>query len=74
MAQQPRAGDTTTSFLSGTDGNGYGLSISGFYYVSLRRSDGRLEGLYFDPQSSPYQHLEMRPSEGRWGRGTWEFR
>lgn len=57
------------------DGAGYGLSISGFYYVSLRRGDGRLEGLYFDPQSSPYQHLEMRPSGGmRCGRGSWEFR
>ena len=45
--------DTTTSFLQ-ADGNTFGLSISGFYYVSLRRSDGRCEGLYMDPQSYVY--------------------
>lgn len=69
-----------TSFLSasgattGSDGSGYGLSISGFYYMSLRRTDGRCEGLYFDPQSTPYQHLELRPTERLWSRGTFEFR
>lgn len=77
-----------TTFLSATaagagptssgDGNatnaGYGLSISGFYYVSLRRTDGRCEGLYFDPQSTPYQHLELRPTERLWSRGVFEFR
>ncbi|KAI9849468.1 MAG: hypothetical protein M1837_004088 [Sclerophora amabilis] len=38
-----------------------GLTISGFYYVSLRRSDGFIEGLYYDPNSAPYQHLVLRP-------------
>ncbi|KAI9758344.1 MAG: hypothetical protein M4579_003083 [Chaenotheca gracillima] len=38
-----------------------GLTISGFYYVSLRRSDGFVEGLYFDPSSTPYQHLVLSP-------------
>ncbi|KAL9094060.1 MAG: hypothetical protein Q9165_003730 [Trypethelium subeluteriae] len=40
---------------------GHGLTISGFYYVCLRRSDGKVEGLYYDPQSSPYQHLRLSP-------------
>lgn len=66
---------STTSFMSHADGNGYGLSISGFYYLSLRRSDGHCEGLYFDPQSSPYQRLELKPVlEGAWGCGAWEMR
>jgi hypothetical protein len=37
------------------------LTISGFYYVSMRRDDGRIEGLYYDPNSSPYQHLSLMP-------------
>lgn len=66
------------SFLPGADGNGYGLSISGFYYVCMRRGDGRCEGLYHDPQSSPYQRLELWPERGKgsggFGVGVWEFR
>ena len=66
-----RANPTTSS----SDGNGFGLSISGFYYISLRRSDGMVEGLYHDPQSSPYQHLGLSPEGGMcWGSGVWEFR
>ncbi|KAL9051248.1 MAG: hypothetical protein Q9162_006137 [Coniocarpon cinnabarinum] len=42
----------------------FGLSIKGFYYVSLRRADGCIEGLYFDPMSSPYQRLEMSVERG----------
>ena len=37
------------------------LTISGFYYVSLRRADGKVEGLYYDPHSNPYQHLSLMP-------------
>ncbi|MCJ1401188.1 hypothetical protein MMC11_004400 [Xylographa trunciseda] len=40
-----------------------GLTISGFYYVSLRRSDGRIEGLYYDPKSTPYQYLSLMPEK-----------
>ncbi|KAL8683119.1 MAG: hypothetical protein Q9186_000933 [Xanthomendoza sp. 1 TL-2023] len=40
------------------------LTISGFYYISMRRSDGRIEGLYYDPSSAPFQHLSMMP-EGK---------
>lgn len=48
----------------GFDGSGCGLTISGFYYVCLRRSDGKLEGLYYDPQSSPYQCLKLESIRG----------
>jgi hypothetical protein len=55
------------------DDSGCGLTISGFYYVCLRRRDGGVQGLYFDPQSSPYQCLEL--GSGRGGRGgAWSFR
>lgn len=57
-------------------GGQFGLSISGFYYVSLRRSDGKLEGLYFDPHSVPYQHLQMTPERkagGMWMAGSAEM-
>ncbi|KAI9817611.1 MAG: hypothetical protein M1832_004615 [Thelocarpon impressellum] len=39
-----------------------GLTISGFYYISLRRADGAIEGLYYDPASAPYQHLVLHPT------------
>lgn len=54
------------------DDSGCGLTISGFYYVCLRRSDGRVEGLYYDPMSSPYQCL-MLESQGRGQFGSWGF-
>lgn len=39
------------------------LTISGFYYVSLQRSNGNVEGLYYDPHSNPYQHLSLAPQK-----------
>ena len=39
------------------------LTISGFYYVCLRRSDGHVEGLYYDPSSTPYQRLSLMPEK-----------
>lgn len=68
-------GDPCTASLaerSGDQDRGHGLTISGFYYVSLRRRDGRLEGLYFDPKSAPEQILRL--SGGTKGVGSWEFR
>lgn len=53
---------------------GHGLTISGFYYVSLRRSDGEVEGLYFDPSSTPYQCLRLEGVSGRKGWGSCELR
>ncbi|EFW20180.1 hypothetical protein D8B26_003385 [Coccidioides posadasii str. Silveira] len=38
-----------------------GLTISGFYYISIRREDGHIAGMYYDPGSSPYQELTLNP-------------
>ncbi|KAL8848881.1 MAG: hypothetical protein Q9221_006106 [Calogaya cf. arnoldii] len=48
------------------------LTISGFYYVSLRRSDGRIESLYCDPKSAPFQQLSMMP-EGKRQFPSYQF-
>lgn len=45
---------------------GHGLTISGFYYISLRRSDGSVEGIYYDPHSTPYQHLRLKGLRATW--------
>lgn len=52
-----------------------GLTIAGFYYVLLRRSDGAVRGFYHDPQSAPFQRLELNVvPEGRgFGFGQFEF-
>lgn len=52
---------------------GHGLTISGFYYVSLRRADGGIEGLYFDTRTSPYQQLRLRSKSGGL-HGAWGFK
>ncbi|KAF1981475.1 hypothetical protein K402DRAFT_457990 [Aulographum hederae CBS 113979] len=80
--EQDRDHATTTRRWEAADGRGVafedgcGLTISGFYYVCLRRSDGMVEGLYCDPQSSPYQHL-MLERVGQLGGGgletAWAF-
>lgn len=41
------------------------LTISGFYYVSLKRDNGHVEGLYYDPSSTPYQHLSLSAESKR---------
>jgi hypothetical protein len=51
----------------------HGLTISGFYYVSLRRADGNIDGLYFDTKTSPYQHLKLAARSGG-TLGSWQFR
>ena len=55
------------------DDSGCGLTISGFYYVALDRRNGMLEGLYYDPQSSPYQCLRLESVRGGL-RSAWGFR
>jgi hypothetical protein len=55
------------------DDSGCGLTISGFYYVALDRRTGGLEGLYYDPQSSPYQCLKLESIRGGL-RSAWAFR
>ncbi|KAF7508906.1 hypothetical protein GJ744_008615 [Endocarpon pusillum] len=63
---QPAAREAV-SIVSG-DPTTYGLTISGFYYVALRRQTGEIEGLYYDPGSLPFQVLELRPQvPGQWG-------
>jgi hypothetical protein len=57
---------------AGDQDRGHGLTISGFYYVSLRRCDGEVEGLYFDPLSTPHQCLRLKGRTGGWA--NWEFR
>lgn len=42
----------------------WGLTISGFYYVALHRQSGRIEALYYDCGSAPYQKLKMGPLTG----------
>ncbi|KAK4554888.1 hypothetical protein LTR86_008036 [Recurvomyces mirabilis] len=61
-----------SSTASGDQDRGHGLTISGFYYVSLRRADGKVEGVYFDPGCSPFQCLRLQGKAGGWG--AWEFR
>ncbi|KAI5194573.1 hypothetical protein E4T39_08599 [Aureobasidium subglaciale] len=51
----------------------HGLTISGFYYVSLRRSDGNIEGLYFDTKTSPYQRLRLAAKSGG-TLASWQFK
>lgn len=35
---------------------------SGFYYTALCRKTGKLRGFYYDPNSSPFQELELEPA------------
>lgn len=75
FVDEPLAGDQNALSTDNAQmGEGCGLTISGFYYICLRRSDGRIEGLYCDPNSSPYQHLVLERSmkESHWW--SWEFK
>ncbi|KAF4552171.1 Hypothetical protein D9617_11g010200 [Elsinoe fawcettii] len=71
---QARSRPTTTIVLGEGDDTdtGHGLTISGFYYVSLCRETGELMGLYWDPGTSPYQCLRLKGMGGG-GRGSWGF-
>ncbi|KAJ5795426.1 uncharacterized protein N7518_003966 [Penicillium psychrosexuale] len=60
-------------FVTPTDAR-QGLTISGFYYISLRREDGHIEGLYYDPGSSPYQQLSLNPEVSKMVRPSYAFR
>ncbi|QIW96061.1 hypothetical protein AMS68_001579 [Peltaster fructicola] len=51
---------------------GHGLTINGFYYISMKRSDATVEGLYYDPHSTPYQHLKLQGMRATWP--AWQFR
>ncbi|EPS39604.1 hypothetical protein H072_6609 [Dactylellina haptotyla CBS 200.50] len=43
-----------------------GLTITGFYFVSLARRTGHIEGYYYDPHSTPFQRLQLEPSRTRY--------
>lgn len=53
-------------FISESDA-GWGLTISGYYYIAMKRSTGQIDGLYYDPGSQPYQQLSMMPEGTRQG-------
>ncbi|RYR62159.1 hypothetical protein Ahy_A04g019538 isoform A [Arachis hypogaea] len=49
-------------------GTDCGLTIAGFYYVCFSCSDGSISGFYYDPNSSPFQKLELKSTnDGRSG-------
>lgn len=48
------------------------LTIGGFYFLSLRRSNGQIQGFYYDPKSQPYQELNLKPQKRLFP--TYEFR
>ncbi|KAA8644677.1 GID4/VID24 family protein [Aspergillus tanneri] len=60
-------------FITPTDSR-QGLTISGFYYISLHRESGQIEGLYYDPGSSPYQQLSLKPETKKMVRPSYSFR
>ncbi|GAT21537.1 hypothetical protein RIB2604_01004270 [Aspergillus luchuensis] len=60
-------------FITPTDSR-QGLTISGFYYISLNRQTGHIEGLYYDPGSSPYQQLSLKPESKKMVRPSYGFR
>ncbi|KAI4715170.1 hypothetical protein J4E89_000857 [Alternaria sp. Ai002NY15] len=74
ITPQPLFNSVTNDAEQATfDDSGCGLTISGFYYVALDRRSGMLEGLYYDPQSSPYQCLKLESVNGGL-RTAWSFR
>ena len=42
-----------------------GLTIAGFYYLTIDRRDGSVDGRYYDPASSAYQRVQLRQSSVR---------
>ncbi|KAL6777330.1 hypothetical protein ACKKBF_B21100 [Auxenochlorella protothecoides x Auxenochlorella symbiontica] len=45
------------------------LTIAGFYYLCLDRITGAIEGLYFDPSSTPDQQLTLEPQQAAGDEG-----
>lgn len=56
-------------------GEDCGLTIAGFYYVCLDRFTGAILGFYYDPNSQPYQRLQLNAVSLPSGYtfGTYEF-
>lgn len=51
--------DEQTNANNGGGMGTWGLTISGFYYISLNRRTGSIEGLYYDAGAGPFQKLRM---------------
>eukprot|EP00798_Chlamydomonas_sp_ICE-L_P015119 gene15119-21176_t len=41
------------------------LTIQGFYYIMMDRQTGSISGFYYDPHSTPFQRLSLKPSSKR---------
>lgn len=53
------------------------LTIQGFYYICLSRQNGQVWGYYYDPESQPYQELELQAQakvEHGFGFSNYELR
>lgn len=48
-------------------GEDCGLTIAGFYYVCMDRITGAVLGYYYDPQSQPFQRLQLNAMSGEHG-------
>ena len=72
-ARAGTAGTATSTAGVGppSDPSSLGLTISGFYYVALRRQTGEIEGLYYDPGSLPFQVLDLRPECAKGFKARW---
>ncbi|KAK1394771.1 glucose-induced degradation protein 4-like [Heracleum sosnowskyi] len=46
-------------------GTDCGLTIAGFYYVCFSCNDGSVNGFYYDPNSSPFQKLELQSAQAK---------
>ncbi|KAL3137890.1 hypothetical protein ABBQ38_005142 [Trebouxia sp. C0009 RCD-2024] len=59
-------------------GDDCGLTIAGFYYICISRQTGTIEGFYHDPNSSPFQKLQLVPMRKEQRQGyvssSFEFR
>lgn len=60
-------------FFVNVNADDSGLTIAGFYYVSMRRSDGQMEGFYHDPDSQPYQKLLLNVKGPGIGFSDWQL-
>jgi hypothetical protein len=61
--------NTTNPPESTSSTNTWNLTIGGFYYIALKRDTGKIDGLYYDPQSEPLQRLDLGCGGGAGGGG-----
>ena len=61
-------------FFVSADADDPGLTIAGFYYISLSTRTGAIDGLYYDPNSTPFQELRLQPVLAQSGLHFAEYR